>query len=142
MLAEGLSDNLDSAILQIDCLKPHKGVPVIDVSVSYWLKGKAFEGDGYALDLFNSSGSGRPASYDIGKGEVSTSDVSFSVFAGDPEPPEYRISIAQFYSNLSSDVPRSITTSFRSNDEDHVMTFPTSGLRDVLDQMERYCPQG
>lgn len=140
-LAETVSSGLDSAILQIDCMKGRQSSdpPSVEIVLGYWLAGRAFDGDQYSLDVFNSSGSGRPAGYDLGAGPVSTSHIDFSAFKPQSAPPEYRTLIGDFYHEMIAG-PSQVVVFFETRGQENRVEFPTADLSDAMKEMQRFCP--
>jgi len=126
-------EGLEGAVLALACFDLNDR-PEMQVLVNYWLPGSLRTEDVYTLDLFNSTISGRPASYDLGRGEVSTAALSFHV--NEVPPPGYYAAVASFSRALNA-LPGDATirvrfTPRRYASETVTATFPAQGLAEAL----------
>lgn len=144
-VASAISANLDSAMLQIDCVRS-LDVPTLQVMLHYWRAGRPSPGDRYALDLFNSAFSGRLATYDLGMGPVSTADINHNVSRDGPLPPAYFAAMQAFLAPLAQGDATQVTISFitpGSTDgtgDTFRAEFPLYRLRDAATLVQRDCP--
>ena len=160
--ADELSPGLAGAVATITCTEGHTG-PEMNVMVNYWLQDEgardpstlatvtgALSGDlsailpapaldpggMYTLDLFNSTISGRPAAYDLGEGNVPTSDVSFPF--NEAPPQAYHVAVATFVASLRAVPPQGrILLHFTPQRglEEVTLTLPIAGLTESLDSL-------
>jgi hypothetical protein len=161
-----VSPGLADAVATITCAEG-RGGPEMNVMVNYWIADPearqdepsglglvtgALTGDFaailpapevspddmYTIDLFNSMISGRPASYDIGEGEVSTTGVSFPF--NEAPPQAYHDAVAAFYAGLRALPPdgRVILRFVPQRDLPEVkLALPLEGLQEALDGVEQ-----
>ena len=126
------------AIMQIDCMKRKHGTPELRVGVDYWLKDKIWDGDRYGLNLVDSAGSGRPASYDLGSGPISTAQFHERT---DADP--YEAAIWQFVEDLALGKATDIDVAWviDGRGEAFEASFGTNGVAEAAQTMLDYCPR-
>ena len=141
-VASAVSDRLDSAILQIDCVRT-QDVHALRVILDYWRAGEQTSGDRYALDVFDSAISGRPAAYDLGLGPVSTADIKHSVTRDGPVSPAYFEAMEAFLTPLAQGEATQLRISFLSDSAPGAVftaDFPLYHLREAAVMLQRECP--
>ena len=144
-LASVISANLDSAMLQIDCVR--QPAPThLRVGLHYWLAGKSEPGQRYVLDLFNSAFSMRPAAYDLGQGPISTAGINHNVTRDGPLPAAYYAAIDQFLIPLAQGTASQFRITFATPESadglgrDFAVEFPLFRAADAASLLQRDCP--
>jgi hypothetical protein len=144
-VASAVSPNLDSAMLQIDCIR--QPAPAhLHVGLHYWLAGHPEPGQRYVLDVFNSMFSRRPVAYDLGQGPVSTAAINHNTSRDGPLPAAYFAAMDQFLTPLANGQASQVKITFAtpaSSDgpgRDFSIEFPLYQLRDVAALLQRECP--
>ena len=144
-VASAVSPNLDSAMLQIDCVRQPEPAH-LRVGLHYWLAGRAEPGQRYTLDLFNSAFSRRPAAYDLGQGQVSTAAIDHNVSRDGPLPAAYFAAIDRFLGPLALGQATQVNISFTTPPSSEVagqtyaVEFPLYHLQEAAVLLERECP--
>jgi hypothetical protein len=144
-VASAVSANLDSAMLQIDCIR--QPAPAhLKISLHYWLAGRPEPGHRYALDLFNSVGSLRPAAYDLGLGSVSTAGIDHNFSSDGPLPAAYYAAIDAFLTPLAQGQATQVMVSFTTPESSdgpgrsYAIEFPLYHLREAAVLLQGDCP--
>lgn len=144
-VASALSVNLDSAMLQIDCIR--QPAPAhLKVGLHYWLAGRPEPGQRYALDLFNSAFSMRPAAYDLGLGPVSTAGIDHNITRDGPFPAAYFAAIDQFLTPLAQGQATQVSIRFTTPESSDApgqafdVEFPLYRLREAAVLLQGECP--
>lgn len=144
-VASIVSANLDSAMLQIDCVR--QPAPAhLHVGLHYWLVGRPRQENGYMMDLFSDPHNLRPSAYDLGQGAVATADIQHQISSDGPPQADYFAAMDRFLTPLAQgEVPQIVISFTKRGSSDRPgeafhMAFPTYRLRAAAVMLQRDCP--
>lgn len=132
--ASAVDAGLDAGNLELVC-RPRDEGPRLQVIVRYWRGG-----EDYMLDLFNSSISGRPASWDAGAGQIPTAAIRFEMRALEAPPPDYFAAMAGFVAALDGAAELRVDFTDTGAGTAHALVFPVAGVGAALAQAGALCP--